>query len=181
MDVTVGQLIDGLAQRDAIHVAIAPVEAGHLLQPGDHVSLSDGKAVHMNQGGAMIGIVDPFLTEAVQAGQRFYLFLYPNTVTGMRHHWSHPAFDSRPSMEKSQQFLAAFAERAGLSYDRMIEIVTDYVQSGEVYTERDSERMRDAWYALDEDEFWKHFKTITGLAKPDEKDVWWSAPFSCSC
>src|SRR5262245_61412735 len=88
-----GQLVpDGELRRDAVHVAIAPVTAGFSLLPGEHVSLreSDGRAV---LGGEPVGIVDPFLKTAVQTGQRFWLCLYPNTVTSLRHVWTHPVFE----------------------------------------------------------------------------------------
>lgn len=89
----VGKLIDTDARRDAIHVAVAPVEAGEDLQPGQHVGVVAGKAT---TSVAAIGVVDPFLTEPVRAGQRFWLFLYPNTVTSLRHVWTHPAFMAVP-------------------------------------------------------------------------------------
>ena len=36
--------------------------------------------------------MDPFLSDPVQPGQRYWLCLYPQTVTTLRHVWTHPAF-----------------------------------------------------------------------------------------
>lgn len=86
-----GQLIDGTARRDAVHVAIAPVQAAERMTPGQRCGVRfDGCAWTRAK---IIGIVDPFLTEPVEEGQWFYLCLFPGTVTGMRHHWSHPSFE----------------------------------------------------------------------------------------
>jgi len=87
----VGKLIEGPAFRDAIHVAVAPVVAGYRMKPGTHVGpMYDGTQFGPSVNN--IGIVDPYLSEDVMPGQRFWLFLYPNTVTSLRHAWTHPAF-----------------------------------------------------------------------------------------
>ena len=87
-----GSLItDGERRRDAIHVAVAPVTAQTTLFPGEPVSLVEGTAV-VGRGNANVGIIDPFLKQSVQAGERCWLLLYPNSVTSIRHIWSHPVF-----------------------------------------------------------------------------------------
>ncbi len=73
-----GKLVtDADAKRDAVHVAVIPMTAVRRMMPGEKM---------------INGVVDPFLSEPVQVGQRFWLFIYPGTVTGIRHAWQHPAF-----------------------------------------------------------------------------------------
>jgi hypothetical protein len=85
----IGELCRDDARRDAIHFAVAPVEADMDLRPGDHVGVTQGRA---SRDATPIGIVDPFFKGEVKKGQRFWLFLYPNTITSLRHVWTHPAF-----------------------------------------------------------------------------------------
>jgi hypothetical protein len=77
--------------RDAIHLAVEPVEAGENLSPGDHVSLTDGKA-YFTGTAKKVGIVDPFLPAPVKAGDRFWLVVYPRQISSLRHVWEHPDF-----------------------------------------------------------------------------------------
>ena len=73
-----GKIITGDAKRDAVHVAVIPCVATREMEPGERLQN---------------GIVDPFLTAPVYPGQRYWLWLYPGTVTSLRHVWEHPAFD----------------------------------------------------------------------------------------
>jgi hypothetical protein len=94
----IGELITEPVGRDAIHIAVAPVVAVDYLEPGQHVGLvtpGNLENVAALSDTKLIGIVDPFLTARVEPGQRFYLFLYPNSITNLRHVWSHPAFAAK--------------------------------------------------------------------------------------
>lgn len=77
--------------RDAIHLAVEPVEAGEPLQPNDDIHVIDGKAYRTGEG-VRVGKVDPFLRGPVHTGQKFWLVVYPRMVTSLRHVWEHPDF-----------------------------------------------------------------------------------------
>lgn len=94
-----GRLCGDDARRDAVHVAVAPVVAGMDLLPGAHVGLTQDMQAVLGPRAACgtdaVGIVDPFLHSPVKKGERFWLVLYPGTITGLRHVWTHPAFKAR--------------------------------------------------------------------------------------
>lgn len=73
----IGTILDGSEKRDAVHIAVMPMIATGQLMPGQRLEN---------------GIVDPYLPAPVEVGQRYFLFLYPGTVTGLRHVWTHSAF-----------------------------------------------------------------------------------------
>jgi hypothetical protein len=99
-----GHLIqDGDRRRDAIHIAVAPVTAAVRLTPGQHVGLvQEGSVELAGPCDCNIGVVDPFLAAAVEPGQRFWLFLYPGTITGLRHVWTHPTFAAAAARVKEK-------------------------------------------------------------------------------
>ena len=99
-----GQLIeDGDRRRDAIHIAVAPVTAADRLAPGQHVGLvQEGNVELVGPCDRPIGAVDPFLAAEVEPGQRFWLFLYPGTITSLRHVWTHPAFSAAAAAVKEK-------------------------------------------------------------------------------
>jgi hypothetical protein len=92
-DIGIGKLIDQERHRDAIHIAVAPIEAAHELRPGERIGIHEGKAFGAAVGLiTAIGIVDPFLTHVILPGQKFYMFLFPGSISSLRHEWEHPAF-----------------------------------------------------------------------------------------
>lgn len=75
--------------RDAIHVAVALVEAGEQLRAGQHVEVNSGRAF---ASATPHGVVDPFLKGYVGSGEMFWLLLFPKGVVNMHHTWSHEDF-----------------------------------------------------------------------------------------
>jgi hypothetical protein len=99
-----GKLIeDGDRRRDAIHVAVAPVTAAVHLVPGEHVGFVEaGNLEVVGPSECNIGVVDPFLKNDVEPGQRFWLFIYPGAITGLRHIWTHPIFTAAANALKEK-------------------------------------------------------------------------------
>lgn len=188
-----GQIIEGEAQRDAIHVAVAPIEAAHKLWPGEEVGLTaDGKASKLIV--QKVGIVDPFLKVMVAPEERFWLFLFPNTVTGMRHEWQHPAFADAfvtPSPQESavsspaetkedhERWLRAFADNYGFDYGDMVRLAQSPTRYEDLIARN---RTVHGTFDLDDGDhelFWHHIQGLTGkLFDPLHRgQVGWS----CSC
>lgn len=175
----IGKIIAAKQERDAIHVAVAPVTAAHNLRPGEHVGFT-GKMV--GRDAKHIGIVDPFLAVNVKAGQSFWLFLYPGSITSLRHDWSHPSFigcvkEERPQSD-SEKWMRAWAMRhMGEDYYGDGEHKSEdaafqcAIQSGHDLYVGPYESTRDHI----DDEWWNHWEIITGeKGKRGEY-------FSCSC
>lgn len=181
---TIGKVLMGDKERDAIHIAVAPTIASCTLQPGQRVGLNDkGEAVSVV--GKNIGIVDPFLIGPVKAGEKFWLFLYPNTVTGLRHEWSHPAYDGieAKARKESEKWLRQFAESNFTPYDA--EDVAGYDAYAELLKAAEEgdfcfSGQPDALYESGpQQEFWGHLENVRG--KPFTTNHKANASFRCSC
>ncbi len=164
----IGNIITEPQNRDAVHMAIVPVEAGEDIRPGLHVGLKDGKA-STDRSAKRIGIVDPFLGFGVMKGQKFWLFLYPGSITSLRHDWTHPDFANIEAnqevteKELSIAWLHKFCSENGLSYKYLID--SDYHSVG------DREDLCDSLNS--NEEFARHFEVATGKVCPEY--------FSCAC
>ncbi len=197
---TLGKLISNTQQRDAIHIAVAPVVSANEtpLAPGQPIGISSAGSdgtVYVKANAESIGIVDPFLKYKVLNGQRFWLFLYPATITSLRHEWTHPAFQAaaeevstvKPSMavtnlspsvsstmlKISEQWIVDYAFSMGISYGSLMEATKEWLTDGSYYNGGsmfEGESLPD--------EYWSHFEQVTGLKVPESAR---HSFFSCSC
>jgi hypothetical protein len=173
--IKLGELIQSHQERDAIHVAVVPVEAAEILRPGEHVGLNEqGKAASATAKG--IGIVDPFLKKNVLQGQRFWLFLYPNSVVGLRHHWAHPALDGAKAI--SEEWLKDYANEvwpyAEGNREAAYKGFMEHVDDREIFFYgTDCHGLYDVEKA---DELFRHLSVVLGRQVGPE-----SFTYACSC
>jgi len=94
---TLGMIHFKPEKRDAIHLAVDPVEAGVSLNRGQQIGIINGRAYPAGTifNGELVpnhGIVDPFLPRGPNRGDSFWFIMNPRVVTSLRHVWSHPDF-----------------------------------------------------------------------------------------
>lgn len=181
---TLGTIIqDG--GRDAIHLAVEPIEAAEDLLPGQHIGIVDGKATTKTPN--KLGIVDPFVGGTIPEGKMFWLVVYPRQITSLRHVWSHPDFkdsestkakviDVESNVEAAQRWISAFAEQLGFSYTRLMEYADSWAWGEDDYTYDNTETYKEYWDKFPE--FWEKYEVIRGPLKAGvTKDCF----FTCSC
>ena len=163
---TLGGLPPQNNTRDAVHVAIVAVKAARDLMPGDHVSI-DG-----SRQGKKIGIVDPFRDGIIKEGELFWLCLYPNTITGMRHHWTHPLFDGQRTEDKREEsrlWLEEQCEPLNMTFSELTRT------GGHLRGEYVLDNEADSHWSNISHEFWDHLERYLGT--PIEN----RGGFTCSC
>ncbi len=174
MATELGKILTGPQERDAVHIAVAPVIADHQLFPGQAIGFIPGSTERVSWGENPIGIVDPFLKERVM------MFLLPNTITSLNHHWSHPAFDNMSTaapltkpQSSSRIWIESFAARVGLTYRDLMDGARDWIAYGDYLSRGD---LLESEYVPDE--FWEHYQAVTGATVKEDKQ---HSFFTCSC
>lgn len=179
---TLGMIITEKEKRDAIHLAVDNVVAGHTLCPGEDIGFLEDGTVGVCE--KPLGIVDPFLKKAVQKGQRFWLVVYPRQIKSLRHVWEHPEFSAaedkpiKPSEESKERdasisFIHGVASRLGVSYDDLMYHASKYQKYEEYWIE--GGRWEGEYI---DPEFWDHYEKVTGMTVDKDRR---SSFLSCSC
>ena len=168
---TIGTVLNEIQPRDAVHMAVMSVQAQERLCPGDPVS-EHGKR---SKDSDSIGIVDPFLDGPIFKGEIFWIFIYPRTISGLRHHWEHPLLEenSTESSSENKKWIQNWAYNNQIGYEELMEAAEDFLHSGEYWCQ--GERFEGIYLP---EQFWDHYEKVTGTKVP-KKDK--HSFFSCSC
>lgn len=164
--------------RDAIHMAVLPVIASTKLFPGQDIGFVNHlEWIVTAEATKKYGIVDPFLSRAVKPGERFFMWLYPNTITGLTHQWQHPLIEERAAKVKheSETWLRDFAARQSFDFEELI----SGARFGDVITAHGTDLHGASQLGEPVQEFWKHLEAFTGetFSEEQRENVIWS----CSC
>jgi hypothetical protein len=185
-----GLLPDDAGGRDAVHVAVFSAVSDSKLFPGQDVAIvkqGDGDA-KVSVKSETVSLVDPFLKAPVLPGERFWVYLYPRTITALSHRWSHPAFEATGSVYvppsdklKSEEWLRDFVARSDCpSYEETLGLAAKFARDPDNWDNGGREyllvRGSDAHGEIPP-EFWNHVEILTGLKITGERPAY----FSCSC
>jgi hypothetical protein len=88
----VGKPVPEGVGRDAVHIAMVPVTTAQILSPGEHVGWVDKDEMTVGRVANTLGVIDPFIRGPIRPNTRVFLFLYPQTITSLKHVWQHPEF-----------------------------------------------------------------------------------------
>jgi hypothetical protein len=181
----IGNIIKGEAFRDAIHVAVAPVVVGDdRISPGEHVGfLPDGRVGRKSSN--LIGVIDPFITSKyLFEDSKCYLFLYPKSISSLRHEWTHPAFEeadtaaaNKPDKKASEQWLREYAIKVmdrDYCDDPFDTLITDIRMRSLTYRGRDCHGYHDL---IEPELLFHHASVYLGESVTKEQFEY----FSCTC
>jgi hypothetical protein len=180
----IGELVTTPQERDAIHVAICPVLAHEKFKPREHIGayydsnleeyVASRSTLHPK-----LGIVDPYLTVKIKEGDRFLMFLYPNTITSLKHNWTHPDLPDIANASRIEkdpngihlQWMEDFASRFRLTSFDMMEAADRYLLNNTFFNK--GELFEGEWIP---DEFWDHYEALKNTIVNNRGNF-----FTCSC
>jgi hypothetical protein len=173
--------------RDAVHVAVFSAVSTERLYPGQDITIisHEERDARVAPGPNAVAIVDPFLRAAVPAGERFWAYLYPRTITALSHRWSHPAFESEAATAyvppagklRSEEWLRAFCDTADCpGYLAVIAKAEEFLDGALDSDESLFFVGRNAQGDIPP-EFWTHVGVVLGRVIPPKVPAY----FLCSC
>lgn len=174
---TIGKVHSESFQRDAIHIAVYQVVcACAKLYPGDPIGLiNSNNAIRMLENS--IGIVDPYLPRPVMEGEKFWMFLYPNTIKTLRHHWVHNKINDNEQAEDIKAKAIKWFEAHENTFGFYTKDLLRAAEMGDFDSFGFSTTAGPEWAQMEE--FWDKLQQATGIefSEKIKRDTY----FHCSC
>lgn len=193
---TMGDILpEDAGGRDAVHVAVFSAVSQEHLFPGQSVGIVKefgGGDMEVSSTATPIGIVDPFLNHSVSRTTRFWVFLFPRTITGLSHRWTHPSFGENGDEEKelvyatpnakaaSEQWLRNFCNASDAPSYLSVLARAERVADGESGSDYDDDYLHfdgQEAHGPIPPEFWDHVSVVLGQRILGPKARY----FSCGC
>lgn len=178
MNTDITQRPIGNESRDAIHVAVVPVQAATLLQPGDRVRIDENGRARLTRDAVIDGVVSPFMPHGlIKVDDWCWVMLRPGLVDDMKHVWACRSLDkflAPPSSEESarrrayaEDHLTRLSGKLGISLNQTIEALS---YGGCADTDLD-------WQGEIQEADWEAYESYTGWRRPENCNKY----FRCAC
>ena len=161
--------------RDAVHIAVCPGIASQTLKPGQHIGFVDKAKGIFGPSSNNIGVVSPFYLQPISAKSRFWVLLYPNTISSLRHVWEHSEFipEVKPTKPSARLEIEKIADGLGVDPDELIRRAEKYQEYGDYWC--GGEDFEGLYLPL---EFWDYYEEVKNCKVPEEDK---HSFFSCAC
>lgn len=152
-----GKMPIELGDKDAVHVAIASVRAGHPLMPGMRCKPNELREWVQDDAGP--GVVDPFRKGVIERGGWFWVMLDCEEIPRVRHEWEHPSIDFSPPVEgcEPNKYLLRYADALGVTYQQLMDAckeVADTLEPAKYPGSKTAEELDDVLNNVNNDDYY---------------------------
>lgn len=116
-----------------------------------------------------VGIVDPFLRRNMVAGEKFWAWIRPGSISTLTHKWTHKRIpdvvEVVPDKEAARVRLEEFAEGSlHVPLDEMLAVINSCVDGGDPLYDHGYESL------CEYEGFWEDYTLYTGKPDPHKED-----------
>ncbi len=191
---TVHKTVEG---RDAVHLAVYQVTLGQALSAWDKACKltikENGRAYKYDEydkNEVAYGILDPFITSELNAGDKVWMVLFPGMIKSLRHVWEHDLFPETPKEipiesnskpeHKDYIVIENIATQLEITFDELVEKAINYLETGDYHYGRD-----EAEGVYINNDFWIEFHQYTNMkyakGAASIKELYGDNFIACSC
>lgn len=178
--------------RDAVHLAVYQITLGQSISMWNKASKitirENGRAYVFDESKdtKAYGILDPFIDQELNVGDKVWLVLFPGMITSLRHVWEHNFFPESPketpihdaSSFSNYPHIENLAAQLEITCDELISHADNYVLTGNYYIGSDE---AEGVYA--NQSFWEEYYRYKGATSDIStiNEIYKGNFIGCSC